>query len=793
MRPGEPASAVERREQFARREDWFMRGRRMPSESASALRYRAYLQKLRLRASHRPEQNQTYNKDAFPQFNFPGIVWAPLGPAPLASDASGDGQEDYNWVSGRATSVAVDAADPSGNTVYLGGAYGGVWKSTNAGPLSQSPANVVWTPVADNQPTLAVGAIAIQPQMRNPDPTKSLVLAGTGEANSSTDSYYGLGILRSTNAGTTWTLIPADVTGTRSFAGMGFSKIAFSTVAPNLVAAATAATSEGIVEGLENPVTANLGIYASTDSGNTWNYAYVSDAGTVISPGSVTSVFYNSVAGNFYAAVRHHGFYSSSDGLHWSRLANQPGNALNPSACPPQTASPSLCPIYRGEIAVVPGRNEMYVWYVDANDDDMGIWTSRDGGNTWTPIDDYAITNCGDEFGCGTEQGSYNLELAAVPDGSATDLYAGAINLYKCLISGNSPTCSGAAPNTFLNLTHAYGCPPDIGSIARVHPAQHALSFQLLNQNTQDLMYFANDGGLYRALDGYSGLTSGTCGIPNAFDSLNQTLGSMTQLVSFAQPLSDPTTLLAGSQDNGAPATASALTSTSWQSVNIGDNGFSQISPADENLWFVSNPPNALSGVNIFSCDSGINCRFQDFQGNQVVSGGTVGGDTAAYNTPYILDPQNPAAMLVGTCRLWRGSAAGGKFSVLSHSFETGGDGICLGSEVNLVHSLAAGGVKDSNGNSNVIYIGTSGFGPLLPTTPPGGHVWVSTNVAGGASTWTDRFDQSQFISHFRNRHRRLRHQRSDRLCQRHGISLFPRLANLQRRHHMDGFHRQPS
>ena len=35
------------------------------------------------------------------------------------------------------------------------------------------------------------------------------------------------------------------------------------------------------------------------------------------------------------------------------------------AACPPQSVSNNYgCPIYRGEIATVPGRNEMYVWYV---------------------------------------------------------------------------------------------------------------------------------------------------------------------------------------------------------------------------------------------------------------------------------------------------------------------------------------------------------------------------------------------------------------------------------------------
>src|SRR5208282_3792878 len=530
----------------------------------------------------------------------------------------------------------------------------------------------------------------------------------------------------SPDAGTTWTLIPSDTTGTRSFAGMGFSKIAFNSTSSNIAVAATAGASEGIIEGLANPLTANLGLYYSGDGGNSWTYANVSDGSVATAPGSATSVVYNAGAGLFFTALRYHGFYSSVDSINWTRLANQPGGGLSTSACPANPSS-SSCPIYRGEIAVVPGRNEMYVWYVDANDFDQGIWTSLDGGNSWTQINESGIFNCGDEIGCGTEGGSYNLELAAVPDNGATDLYAGAINLYKCGITVDNPTCSN---NTFLNLTHAYGC----SSIAMVHPAQHALSF-LINRSGQDVMYFANDGGIYRALDGYSLLTD-TCGGSNPFDSLNMTLGSMTQFVSFSEASNDASTILGGTQGNGSPGTQS--TGGSWQNVNAGDGGFTQINPNNEEEWFVSNPPNATSGVNIFTCtnSNGISCHTQDFQGNPVVSSATVGGDTGAYYPPYILDPQNANEIVVGTCRMWRGSSSGGAFTVLSHSFETGGDGICTGGEINLVRSVAAGVLDTNTGLSKVIYAGTDGFGPLIPTVPPGGHVWVSTNVAAGPSTW---------------------------------------------------------
>ena len=75
---------------------------------------------------------------------------------------------------------------------------------------------------------------------------------------------------------------------------------------------------------------------------------------------------------------------------------------------------------------------------------------------------------------------------------------------------------------------------------------------------------------------------------------------------------------------------------------------------------------------------------------------------------------------------------------MLSPDFETGGSGACSGSETNLVRALAAGGVTDANGLSQVIYVGTNGEGPLIPTTPRGGHVWVTTNADAGPTSWVD-------------------------------------------------------
>src|SRR5438128_574972 len=203
----------------------------------------------------------------------------------------------------------------------------------------------------------------------------------------------------------------------------------------------------------------------------------------------------------------------------------------------------------------------------------------------------------------------------------------------------------------------------------------------------------------------------------------------MSQFVSFSQHPIDLNTILGGTQDNGSPATTSAATNTSWFNVNSGDGGYTAINPDNPAEWFTAN-----TNVSIQKCELAGNCHAQDFSNDPVVSNAAVGGDSGAFYTPYILDPQNSGTLLVGTCRVWRGATCGTGFSVLSNNFETGGDGICSGNEVNLARSLAAGGIKDTSGFSNVMYVGTDGLGPLAPT---GGHVWVSTNVDSAA--WFDR------------------------------------------------------
>ena len=721
------------RDHRKRRDEWFYRGRTIRGTPSAELRRRAYQTKLSLRKKRAASARMAG------QLSFSSGSWTPLGPSPLTSDASGNGTQDYGYVAGRATSVAIDPADTQGNIVYIGGAQGGIWKSTNA--ANTDPSTVLWTPISDDQATLAIGAIAIQPG--NSDPMKSVILAATGEANSSADSYFGLGILRSADGGNTWTLIRTANNGSLSFSGLGGARMAFSSGAnqTNTAVAAMATSAEGLVDGAVNAGTTR-GLYTSQDAGQSWIYDVPDDPGGPIDATSATSVVYSAVAGQFFAAIRFHGFYSSFDGVNWTRLLNQPGGAvLSSTACPPQSTSNNYgCPIYRGEISVVSGRNEMYAWYVYLSVNgtvmDGGIWESVNGGVSWTSISDSGITNCGDSFGCGVEQGDYSLELLAVPNGESTDLYAGAANLFKCTNSSLNAAC-GSMP--FMNLTHVYGCGP-ISAPAHVHPDQHSVAYTIPTAGTDSgnaLMFFANDGGIYRALNGYSGLDTGECSGSNQFDDLNQNLGSMAQFVSFSQDPRNADAMLGGTQGNGSPATNHATTNSSWGNVLGGDGGYNAIDPFITANFYASNPDVPSGGLNIQLCLNGVNCHNGDF--DSVVNSSTLDGDDGAFYFPFILDPGSSSMMLVGTCRIWRGPRTGGVYTVISPNFDTLGSGGCLGNEVNQVRAIAASGMPDSYGSS-IIYAATSGLGPLNGpgTTPSGGRVWVTTNATGGSSYFSD-------------------------------------------------------
>jgi subtilisin-like proprotein convertase family protein len=123
-------------------------------------------------------------------------TWTAVGPA--ANNSQGN--------AGVVGGMAVDPSDSSGNTVYIGGANGGIWKTTNF--LTTDPNGPTYIPLTDFGPTfgLNIGSIAIYG--RNNDPSQSIIFATTGFGDYNSP---GAGILRSTDGGATWQLLDSLV------------------------------------------------------------------------------------------------------------------------------------------------------------------------------------------------------------------------------------------------------------------------------------------------------------------------------------------------------------------------------------------------------------------------------------------------------------------------------------------------------------------------------------------------------------------------------------------------------
>ncbi len=681
--------------------------------------------------------------------------WTPIGPQQVLTRA-------YGLVTGRVTSIAVDPHDATGNTVYVGTTGGGVWKSTNA---AAAPGSVSFSPLTDAIPayttvstlSLSVGALTVQPG------GTGVVLAGTGDPNDALDSYYGGGILRSDNGGNTWYLISSTSDAfnggyrNSSFLGLAFSGFAWSTTSPGTVVAAVSDAIEGAVVNAPVDGYSTTGLYYSTDSGQTWYMATIEDAnGQIIqSPdyelfsggNPATSVVWNPVRKRFYAAVRFHGYYDSPDGITWTRLANQPGPTLTQQLCPtnPRLPASTSCPIYRGSIAVQPVTGDLFAWTVDLNNQDQGLY--RDvctavGGVCSSPTVRFQqkIESVALEAGNGDStipQGDYNLTLAAVPSQQDTLLFAGTGDVYRASMANSF---------TWRNTTNVNTC-----AAAYVAPSNHAIDGTF---SPIGLIYFGNDGGLWRTTDDVN-QTQPACSSDDAahYQNLNANLGSLAEVSSFSGDPTDAGTLLVAL---GALGTASSASGQpAWTQVLGGEGAHTAVDPASSQNWYASSGP----GVAINLCVDGAACTAQNFS-TPLIQSAQVGsdGDQLLLPATWMLDPQNSANVIVGTCRVWRGPGAGGaSLDPLSPMLDGDQQPYCNGNAQ--IRSLAASGTpSDTPGVPELVYAGMAGaLDGGAPFNGAGGgapgHIYVApltgqmhlpvnwsdlyrhpvTNLAGGA------------------------------------------------------------
>ena len=85
----------------------------------------------------------------------------------------------------RSARSRVDPSDPSGNTVYVAGASGGIWKTTDF--LTTNPNGPTYIPLTDFGPTSGIYINSIAVFARNNNPNQSIIIAGTGSTTGGED------------------------------------------------------------------------------------------------------------------------------------------------------------------------------------------------------------------------------------------------------------------------------------------------------------------------------------------------------------------------------------------------------------------------------------------------------------------------------------------------------------------------------------------------------------------------------------------------------------------------------
>jgi hypothetical protein len=648
----------------------------------------------------------------------------------------------------------------------VGTSGGGVWQTSNAG--TSNPANITFLPLTDSLSSLSnlrdasisIGALSVQPGGTcSSTGGTGAILAGTGDPNDALDSYYGAGMLRyaPVNGVCTWQLVQStsdveDNLGAQdySFLGEGFSGFAWSTDKPQFVVAAVSQAYEGTLVNAVWPTLSYEGLYYSTDSGASWHLATITDGNGMDVQGpldafaspdgnATTSVVWNRVRHLFVAAVRFHGYYQSSDGVTWTRMAAQPGANLNLIAglCPtnPGSTGSPACPIFRGTLAVNPMTGDTFAWTVDGYNQDQGLWLDQCGasagvcGNQTIKFAQQ-LSTAALQTGTQSESatilnGDYTLALAAVPSGQETLLLAGTDDLWSCSVTDSaSPGC------TWRNTTNIAQPPCSAG----VGEYQHALAWNPANPQE---IFIGTDSGLWRSTDGI-GETGSVCSTSDAshFQNLNGGLGSLAEVESISQVGATPYTMMAGLGENGtAGVKSSSMLQTPWPEILGGEGGPVQIDPGNSANWYVNNQ----AGVSIHLCSQQSPCTPDSFGTSPVVTDADVGGDGLTMTTPapFLVDALDPTQLLIGTCRVWRGPADGGSWSggnALSPFLDgISGASYCDGNA--LIRSMAAMALP---GGKEAVYVGMYGSldgGATLP-----GHV-LSATIDSSSSTvpvWTD-------------------------------------------------------
>lgn len=308
--------------------------------------------------------------------------WTERGPSfDAVGPSNGNTRANSGIASGRIRAVLVDAADVTGNTVWVGAVAGGLWKTTD---ITASPAT--WTSVNDFFSNMAITYICQNPA------TPATMYFCTGESNFNLDAVAGDGIFKSTNSGVTWTQL-ASTTG----ANFDYCSKVLCDAAGNVYA------------------TTRNGVFRSTDGGTNWT--------TITPSGLATSRFSDmeiSSTGRLHVSA---GQFSTCA----YRFTDNPSTVTSGT----WTSATAGFPASTVRIELGCNGNTLYALPSNGSYQVPTIYKSTDGGANW------AATTGQPAAGWAGGQAWYNLAVDI--DGSG-NVIVGGLDPYRSTNGGNTWT-----------------------------------------------------------------------------------------------------------------------------------------------------------------------------------------------------------------------------------------------------------------------------------------------------------------------------------------------------------------
>lgn len=503
-----------------------------------------------------------------------------------------------------------------------------MWLAAVAGGIWKSiDGGQSWAPLADFMANINVTALQGDPSQ--PD----VIFAGTGEGHYNLDAFRGAGVFRSIDGGATWAQVPA-------------------TDAPEFYYVnriAITADEKAMLVATRN------GIYRSSN----WDDAAI--ANITFTPVASTAgrdildIECNpNDARKCVAGGRGLSAWRTTDGgVTWTLATGFPFTDASEQ--------------FGGRVELTYAAANPSIVYASVDNLSGEIYRSLDGGAT------YELRNTGAEFLSG--QGWYNNTIWA-GDKTRSDLVVvGGLDLHRSTDGGQ----------TLEQISEWWQVPNS------AHADHHVITAHPgYNGTTNRIVYFGNDGGIYRNDDVL------TAEKLVGWTSLNNGYGVTQFYGGGGNPNSGR--VVAGAQDNGTlvyrPPPGEGTGPMGYTAMYGGDGGYSAADTENPNFMY-----GEYVYLQIHRSVSGGGQSQPIYAG--IAEAGDGGG--ALFIAPFILDPARQATMLAGGPSLWRSEnvrAATPSWKRIKQPTSTDAS---LASPISAISAARSGG---ASGGSNNIWVG---------------------------------------------------------------------------------------